>query len=116
MLYLNDQDDFIPKCKNTAKEYLNLVAQTESGILVGVTCKKQGNYKEGQLLIGIRNDYFEEMIRKCCLKITQITNYENLNFQDLTIISTNPKLKKEIVPQLSKLFNDCFNMFSDLKI
>ncbi len=45
MLYLNDKGDFIPKCKNTTKEYLNLVAQTDAGIFVGVTCKKQGNYK-----------------------------------------------------------------------
>lgn len=75
MLLINDQGDFFPRCKNTTKQYLNLVAETDSGIFIGVTCKKQGNYKEGQLLVGARDDYFSEMIRKCGLKIKNLNKY-----------------------------------------
>ena len=65
-----------------------------SGIYVGITCKKQGNYKEGQLVIGVIDGFFDKIIAKTAQEIKYINKHEYLNFSDLDVLTINSKLKK----------------------
>jgi hypothetical protein len=51
LLYVDRFGSFIPKTHSNSKESLWLVDSTTNGVFVGQTIRRNGNYKEGRLLI-----------------------------------------------------------------
>ena len=51
LLHIDQFGNYSRKSKNNSKESLWLLNSTANGIFVGLTIRKQGNYKEGRLVV-----------------------------------------------------------------
>lgn len=53
------------------------------------------------------------MLGRCAMNIRRVREWEYLDFADLKVLTISPKVKKEIVSKLGKLFNDVSNLFCE---
>lgn len=75
-------------------EYFRNVGSLMSGAFVGITSRKQGNYKDGQLIIALRKMELYRVLNNCLQHVVHLKSYQYANFNDLFIFNVFPKFKK----------------------